>query len=187
MSQDTSTVSTSAADMADILKDYVGLDEYNATLDALNEAIEERDKLRADGEKHSGRVKELEGKVRGRSYRDAYDKARKELRIKDEFADDVFKLADLKMDADEPDEGAIRKTLEAFVKDRRHYLDTEERPAKKALSAGEGASRGQSGRPGEPEFRVTNAQLKDAGWMRDNQGKMLEAKRAGLLVLEDEV
>ena len=175
---------TTHAEIAGILKDYVSLDEYNATLDALNEAIQERDRLRGESEKTSGRVKDLESRVRGRAYRDAYDKVRKDLKIKDEFADDVFKLADLEQDADEPDEKAIRQALDGFVKDRKHYLDTEDK--KRTLPAGEGGSRGKSTGPGDPDFWVSYKQLNDLAWMRENQGRMLEAKRAGTLVIDED-
>jgi hypothetical protein len=174
----------SAADIAQVLQGYVPIDEYNATLDALQAAIEERDSARTEGTKHSGRIKDLEGKVRGRAYRDAYDKVRKEHKVGDKFADDVYKLLGIEPDSDEPDEKAIGKALGEFVKDRPQYLDTQSAP--KSLPAGEGATRGRGGSPGEPEFRVGRRQLGDAGWMRDNQGRMLEAKRAGLLVIDDD-
>lgn len=180
------------ADLATVLQDYVPRSEYEAALDAINAAYAERDEAVKGREADSARLKDLETKHRSRAYRDAYDKVRKDdsrthLRVKDEFADDVFRLLELQQDQDEPDSGKIASALEAFLKqgDRsKSYLQTDP-PKKTVLEPGEGSARGRSVAPGEPELRVTRQQLNDAMYMRDNQSRIAQATRAGLLVIDD--
>jgi hypothetical protein len=178
------------ADLAAILADYVPRGEYEEALAALDETVRERDELRAGSEATTKRLEELQKKYRTRSFKDAYEKVRRSLKVKDESADDVFELLKLEQDKDDPDEGLIRSNLEAFLEDRKHYLAQEESPRdrqrREAIPAGEGATRGASTRPGEPEMRVTRQQLGNALWMRDNQDRLLEAKRAGTLVIDED-
>jgi hypothetical protein len=171
-------------ELASLLQDYVPRSEYDAALDAIEQATREADEHRTAAEQHTGRLSELEKKVRGRNYRDAFDRLRKEHKVRDEVADDVFRLLGIEQDADEPDEKVMRRGLEDFLKDRKHYT-AEGTPRPKEIPAGEGAARGRSVAPGEPEMRVTRAQLADAGYMRQNQKMIGEATRAGLLVIDD--
>lgn len=174
-----------------LLKDYIPRGDYEEALAALEEIAAERDQLRTDHEAVSKRAKELETKHRDRTYRDAFEKVRKDMKVKDSLADDAFRLLDIERDKDEPDEGRIKGALEKFLKDRKDYLQQEETPRERArkaeIPAGEGAARGSAGRPGEPEMVVSRKQLADALWMRDNQHKVLAAQKAGNFRLEDEV
>jgi hypothetical protein len=170
--------------LASILADYVPKAEYESTLEALNALAEERDELAAERTKSAGRVSELEKAVRSRSYKDSYDRMAKELKIKDEFKDDVYRLAGVEEDADEPDEKGLRRHFEKFLESKKHYTQQEpERP--KSIPAGEGHGRGRSVSPGEPEFRVTRAQRNDASWMRQNQAAFQAASKAGAVIFDD--
>jgi hypothetical protein len=176
---------STAGDIAELLKDYIPRAEYEATLEALDATVKERDEHRTAAEKHGGRAAELEKKVRARSARDAFDKVADKLKIDGKFKDDVFRLADVPTDADEPDAGAIEKHLSAFLKEKPHFLAPE--PTKpKTIPAGEGHSRGPSVRPGEPELRVRRTDLGNALYMRDNQKRIAEAQKAGVLVIDDD-
>jgi hypothetical protein len=172
------------AELATILQDYVPRADYEAALDGLNQAISERDEHRAAAEKHTGRLGELEKKLRGKTWREAYSKIAKDLKVDAKFEDDVYDLLKLDPDADEPDEKGLRRTLEKFLDGKKHF-QAAEAPAPKQIPAGEGFGRGRSVAPGEPELRVSREQRNSAIWMRDNQSRMLEAKRAGVLVLDD--
>ena len=92
-----------------------------------------------------------------------YDKIAKDLRIKEEFRDDVFKLAEYEPDGDEVDEKKIREHFSKFLSERKGYLDGGDKEPK-SLPKGEGATRGArdpgfGGGDARPE--VTRAQLKD--------------------------
>lgn len=173
-----------SADIAAILRDYVPRSDYEAALEAIEAAITERDEAHAAASKHTERLTTLEKAHRNRTWRDTYSKIADELKVNPDFKDDVYDLLRLEPDADEPDPRTLRKTVEDFL-GKRPGKYTAEKAAPKRLEAGEGATRGASVRPGEPEFRVTREQRTSAVWMRENQGKMLEAQRAGALVLED--
>ncbi len=185
MAEENSNQGSSAKDIAAILADYVPKADYEAALDALKSATDEGGTHKTTSEKHAARVAELEKTVRGRTYRDTFNKLAKEAKLKDDLADDAYKLLGLTEDKDEPDEKAIAASLKEFLKDRKHYVD-EADPKKKTIPAGEGSTRGRSTSPGDPEFHVTQRELNDATWMRHNQSKLQEAEKAGLFRLQDD-
>lgn len=176
-----------AADVAALLTDYVPRAEYEAALDAISQASRETEEFRTQDTQRSSRLKELEGKVRGRAYRDAFEKARKEdgRKVKDEFADAVFKLLDLKQDADEPNDRDLRNALDGFLKDNKGFVDDGKSSTRQPLEPGEGAVRGKSIAPGEPQLRVKMSELNNASFMRQNQAAVHAASKAGLLVIDD--
>jgi hypothetical protein len=176
--------SESASEIAEILKDYVPRADYDRALEALDEVTRERDTHSTELEKHRGRVGDLEKTVRGRAAKDAFAKVVDKLKIDQRFADHVFELAKVPADADEPDAAALENHVGAWLKQNPAFVRTETaKPT--TIPAGEGHDRGRSVRPGEPELRVSRAQLKDAVWMRENQQRVGEAQKAGLFVLED--
>jgi hypothetical protein len=178
------TATVDVADMAAVLRDYVPRADYEGALEALNAAIGERDEHRTAAEKHTGRVTELEKKLRGKAAREAFERAADKLKIDPKFRDDAFRLAEVPADADEPDMGAVEQHVSRFLKDRPHLIQQE--PAKpKTIPAGEGSERGRSTAPGEPELRVTRQQMGDAVFMRANQGRVAAAAKAGLLTVDD--
>jgi len=176
-------MSETNAELAAILQDYVPRGDYETALQAIEDAVTERDEFRAEIEELRPRAQELEKKHRARSYRDAFEKVRKG-KVRDDLADDAFRLLELAQDADEPDEGAIGKALDGFLKDRKHYSPESTKP--REIPAGEGHSRGSHTRPGEPEMRVKRTELANALWMRENQGRVAQAQKAGLLVIDDD-
>jgi tetratricopeptide (TPR) repeat protein len=170
-----------SADIAAILADYVPKADYEAALDALSEATTTRDAHKGDIDKHLGRLTELEKKLRTKAAREAFEKAAEKLKIDPKFKDDIFELAKIPADSDEPDLGAIERHVSKFLEAKPQYAQS--RPTK--IEAGEGFERGRSVQPGEPEFRVTRKQLGDAVYMRENQSKVAAAAKAGLLVTDD--
>lgn len=176
----------SGLELATILQDYVSRSDYSDALEAVEAAIAERDEARSAATKHTDRLAQLEKMVRGRAWRDAFETARKDAKVKDDVADDVYRLLGLAEDDDEPDSKQIGKSLAEFLKTRGHYVASDKpgdgKPAR--IPAGEGSDRGRSGSPGDPEFHVSKQQRNDALWMRDNQSKMNTAAKAGLLRLE---
>jgi hypothetical protein len=175
------------AGIAAILADYVPRHEYESTLQALDEAVTESNAHRTESEKHGGRLKELETKLRGRAARDAYGKVADRLKVNAKFRDHVFELAKIPADADEPDELTVESHLSKWLAANPQYVEqAAEQPAKPArLDPGEGASRGQSFAPTEPVLRVTRSEMANAVWMRANQSKFHAAAKAGLLVLDE--
>jgi len=178
--------STGGADIAALLQDYVPRAEYEAALSAIESAVSERDEAITQRDQHTTRLKDLESKVRGRSYRDAFEKLRKDAKVRDDFADHVFKLLELPQDRDEPDERDIRSKLDAFLKDNKAYVGPAEPEKPRTLERGEGSTRGKPGAPGEPEFRVRRSELNSARWMRDHQDAVHKATQAGLLIIDED-
>ena len=157
-------------------------DRENELLDALSVAYE-------DEEQYKGRIRELEGKVRTRAYRDAFDRVADKLGIPAEHRDDVFDLAKFTQDADEPDPKKMGKHLREWIAAkpaRQRFLDASEDeeepelfvpdddddggddddedeapPAPKAKARGVRAA--SSGR-----FAYTSDQLSDQEWMGKN-------------------
>lgn len=182
-------MSTEHADLAAILQDYVPRGDYEEALHTLEEVIGERDRLRTDHEGSTKRLQDLEKKFRHRSYRDAFEKARKDRKVRDDLADDVFELLKLEQDSDDPDEKAIGKALDEFLKTRKSYLQQEESPRERqrqSIPSGEGAARGKSVSPGEADFVATRSQLADALWMRQNQNRVAQAQAEGRFRIDDE-
>jgi len=179
------TGTSGAADIAALLQDYVPRADYESTLEALESTVKERDTHKADLEKVTGRSAEIEKKLRGKAAREAYGKAAEKLKVDPKFRDDLFDIAKVPADADEPDQTAIEKHLAAFLKEKPAYITPE--PSKpKTIPVGEGSGRGQSVRPGEPELRVKRSELANAMFMRDNQAKIREAQKAGVFVIDDD-
>lgn len=176
---------SNASDIAAILADYIPRAEHEQLLDSLNQVLEERDTHKAAAEQHTARLAELEKTVRGRTYRDAFNKLAKDAKVKDEHADDVFELLKLEQDADEPDEKAIGKQLSKFLESRKHLIESAEEKPKK-IPAGEGSERGRSTALTEPEFRVSQRESNDAVWMRRNGDAFRQAAKAGTLVLDED-
>ncbi len=178
---------SSAKDIATLLADYVPKADYEAALEALQAATDAAETQGTAAETHAARVAELEKTVRGRTYRDTFNKLAKEAKLKDELADDAWELLKVAQDKDEPDEKAMKAALSEFLKapNRKSYVNEDE-PRKKTIPAGEGSARGRSTSPGDPEFHVSPKDLNNASWMLLNQGKMREADMAGLLVLDDD-
>jgi hypothetical protein len=177
-----------AAELAGILQGYVPRADYEAALESLNQTISERDKHKGDHETAGKRLAELEGKLRALSARKAFDQAADKLKIDPRFRDAAFKLAELPADADEPDQAAVEKHLAAYLKEggKDFLLPPDAGKERKTLPRDEQGSRGSSVKPNEPDFRVSNKNLRDAMWMRNNQKQLSEATKAGLLVIEDQ-
>jgi hypothetical protein len=170
----------SAGDIAGILKDYVPKADHEALLDAYAELDNDHKTHKSAAEKHALRVAELEKKVRGSAAKSAYDKIAGKLKVNEKFRDHVFKLAEIPSDADEPDERKLEAHLAAWLKDNPDFV-TEETPAPTKIPAGEGASRGRSAPAAPGKMQVTQANVRDAKWMRDNGAEFRKAEAANLL------
>lgn len=139
--------------------------EYDDAMEALTEALGESETLKArvaELEPFEKQAGDLQAKTRSLEAARMYDKVAAELKVKPEFKDDVFKLADLKLDGD-PDEKAVRDHFSKFLADRKHYVaGGDEEPSK--LPRGEGssrASRDDGFGDGHSKERVSYAQLRD--------------------------
>ena len=206
------------SELAEILKNYVPRSEYDSVLDAFNELDGEHTKLKSqlessskhgDPAKHLERIKELEGKVRSRSHRDQFDKLAKELRIKPEFAEDIFDLAKFDMSKDEPDAKAMGKHLKDWLEakeSRKNYLDgirgrrrpgrrpgpgqrpldcsprrADPKPRLRVDDSGEGTGgRGGNGQGGG-RFRYSSTDLSNPEWMARNGKAYAQAAQEGRL------
>jgi hypothetical protein len=137
--------SNGGMDLATILQHYVPRSEHESILDALATLDEENTSLRDSLKKFDGvdagklrdRISELEGKVRTRSHRDAFDKLAEDFRIKDEFKEDIFDVIKFEMTKDEPDTKAMKGRLKDWLgerESRKHYV----RPADEGEGQGDG-------------------------------------------------
>lgn len=102
--------------------------EKNEALQALEETLAENEELKKRPEPGTTdkRTKELEQKLRTVTYRAAFEAAAKKAGVKPEFVGDLFDLAKLPMDKDEPDGPAVEKHLGEMLKTRSWAVATEE-------------------------------------------------------------
>jgi hypothetical protein len=123
-------------------------------------------------------VGDLTAKTRSLEAARAYDKIADELKVKPEFRDDVFKLADLKIDG-EVDEKAVRDHFTKFLAEKKHYtVGGDKEPT--TLSKGDGSSRGGESPAvgaGDAKTRVTRDQLNDPDWTGANRALLSDASK----------
>lgn len=119
-------------------------------------------------------VGDLTSKARSLEAARMYDKVATELKVKPEFRDDVFKLADLNLDG-EPDEKAVKEHFAKFLSERKHYTegDKEKKHLQKDEHAGRGAKDPGFG-DGDAKPTVTSSQLRDPEWTKSN-AKLLQS------------
>jgi hypothetical protein len=194
----------SLTSMAKILEGYVSKSEHAELLDAYNaltethakltkqfEGVDVKDvkKLMARAQEFEGvdlkklkdRNQELEGKVRTRSYQDAYKGLVDELGINPEFTDEVYELSKITVDADEPDLKAMKSLLTDFLELKPKFkapAKTEEQapdltPTKKTLKSEGESSRGDQLRG--TKFRFKGSDLSDPLWMQQHGADYAEA------------
>jgi len=158
-------------------EEYVSKAEYDRLRAdyeaALTEALEESETLKAkvaELEPFQKQASDMTAKARSLEAARAFDRIAKELKVRDEFKDDVFKLADFQpKDGQEVDEKAVREHFAGFLKDRPQYTEGHGEPAK--FAKGEGAARGATDPgfgDGKAKERVTHAQLSDYAWTSKN-------------------
>lgn len=168
--------------------------EYEQLLEAFNTLDEEAqsyksqlEETQTDANTVVERMQELEGKVRTRAHQDAFDKIADDLHIGKKFRGDVFKLADIKADTDEPDPKAMKKALQTFLEDRQHYIDTtEQQPAGKGKAAPQRLQTEEEGRGetqgGVGKFKYRSSDLADPEWMGKNGKAYAKAQIDGVAV-----
>ena len=205
---DTDRGGNSNRDLASILEGYVKLSDHNDLLDAFSALEAENGTLKEqlgtfegidlkEHAKAAKRLQELEAKVRTRNHRDAFDALAKKLRIDDDFKDDVFDLAKLTSDKDEPDAKVMESTLKEWLdarESRKKYLlpeETEEAtgaqpetkgkegpPAKPKLAVNEDEGRGGP-TTGSKKIRYREGDLSNPEWMRVNGVAYAKAVQSG--------
>lgn len=168
--------------------------ERDEFAEAIDELREERDTLKAGAD-------ELQGKLRGHSYKAKFAELAKAAGVDPDFADDLFELAKLDTSADEPDAKAIGSRLEELKQAKPRYFlkaeaeeeggkQGEQQPAAKdGLRLGnlpEGTSTG--GRQAPPGNRgsalvVKRSQLSDPNWAIQNSAAVQAAYLAGDLTV----
>lgn len=151
--------------------------DYDQTFEALSEQVAANDALQARVtalEPLEQQVGDLTAKSRSLEAARMYDKVATELKVKPEFRDDVFKLADLKLDG-EPDEKAVKDHFAKFLSERKHYTegDKEKKHLQKDEHAGRGAKDPGFG-DGDAKPTVTSSQLRDPEWTKSN-AKLLQS------------
>jgi hypothetical protein len=109
-----------------------GLKDQNRTLaeklaklegDATTAAAElERLRTASDPNGLATRVKDLEGQIRTRAHRDAFDRLAKEAGVKPGAIEDLFQLSGYKAESDDVDEAAIGQVLAAQKTQRGHLF-----------------------------------------------------------------
>lgn len=183
--------SNTLGDVAAILREYVPKSEHAELLDAYNTATTKLESLSKQYEgvnpkKLNERIAELEGKVRTTSYRDAYKGLVTELNINPDFADEVFELAKLTIDQDEPDLKQMKSVLKDFLDLKPKFVklpdaETTETPAptKPGKLQAEETGRGSQSIGGK--FRYNGSNLSDPNWMAKNGVAYSEAAQNGQL------
>ncbi len=212
MGEENKSGGSSVGDIASILANYVPRGEHDGILDALNALDEENAELKAklkafdgiDPEKLKARVGELEGKVRTRNHRDAFNAIADELEIDPDFRDDVFDMAKWDMSKDEADPKAMKAHFRDWLdaKDaRKKYLKAKE----SAEEGTEGQAEGKTPPAGDKEkgtpqprlhtedtgrggpsaggkmFRYRSSDLSNHEWMRQNAQAYARAAAEGRL------
>lgn len=201
-------------EIAGILANYVPKGEHDRILDAMNAMDEENTQLKAklakfdgvDPEKLRGRIGELEGKVRTRNHRDAFNQVADELEIDPDFRDDVFEMGKWAMDKDEADPRAMKAHYRDWLdaKDsRKKYLKARE-AAEAPAAEGTGQDKGttpQAGDKGPQQprlhtedaagrggpsaggkmFRYRSSDLSNHEWMKVNARAYAQAAAEGRL------
>jgi hypothetical protein len=147
--------------------------EREDALEALRQAVEESDGFKkriAELEPFEKQASDMTLKARSLEAARTFDKIAKELKIRDEFKDDVFKLGDFKpKDGEEIDEKAVREHFDGFLKDRPQYRENDKEPTK--FAKGDGSTRGgpsPAEGDGNAKEKVTRSQLNDGEWMAAN-------------------
>lgn len=183
------------------------LDESAKALATAQKRAEDLDKELADSKKLAGdhkklagdhetatkRLAELTEKVRTRSHRDAAEKVFDGLKVRKELRDDLYDLARIKPEADEPDEKALKARFDELLEKRPWAIAQEEdqpepdkeKPSRSKLDADGDGGRGGSIKSGEGKFKVKRADIRNPDWMRKNQDKYHKAATEGTLVLVD--
>jgi hypothetical protein len=182
----------SIKDMASILENFVPKSEYGTLYEQYNELKGQHDKVLkqyegVDLKKLNGRLQELEGKVRTHNFQSAYKGLVDELRINPEFADEVFELAKLTMDKDEPDLKQMKSVLKDFLElkpkfrleqteegqgqqqpknEQETIVDSTAPVAKPKLHTSETGRGGKAIPPGR--FAYTSENLRSHEWMARN-------------------
>jgi hypothetical protein len=128
----------SAAEKAELAK---AVSDAAAERDAV---VKERDEVKgraaAAPDEKDAKIKELEGKVRERTHRDAFAKAAKELKLREDSVDDALAVLKYTPEGDEPDGERIKALIGEVLQTRPHWAE----PAADAAStapadAGKGA------------------------------------------------
>lgn len=155
--------------------------DYEDAMTALTETVAEADGFReriAALEPFEKQVGDLTAKTRSLEAARAYDKIADELKVKPEFRDDVFKLADLKIDG-EVNEKAVRDHFTKFLAEKKHYtVGGDKEPT--TLPKGAGGSRGGESPAvgaGDAKTRVTRDQLNDPDWTGANRALLSDASK----------
>jgi hypothetical protein len=107
------------------LSDYVHRSQAEAR---ENELLDSIAAYQASEDAGRARVKQLESKLRGQTYRGAFDKIADKLGISAEHRDDVYDLVKFAADKDEPDVKAMAKATRSWLEAkpaRARYLDAD--------------------------------------------------------------
>lgn len=181
--------------------EYEALASQIATLEAaLDEALEQNAAFEEKASKLETVNKDLTGKVRGRAWKDAAEKIFDELKVKKEIRGDLYDLARIEADADEPDTKKLKQLLADHVEKRKGWAveadetaegsetkpdGTEAKAAAKRLDPDEEGGRGGRVRSAEGRLKIKKSDIRDPEWMRVNQNAYAQALAAGTLQYVD--
>jgi hypothetical protein len=185
------------------LSDYLHRSQAEARENELLDAI---NAMEGDETKYKGRIRELESKLRGQTYRAAFDKIATKAGVSAEHRDDVFDLVKFVQDVDVPDPKAMAKHLKAWLEARparQRYLDDvdpdadDDEPTGKARLHTElddedeeedeppaPKPKARGGRPAaaDGKFRYTSDNLSDPDWMQQHGNAYAAAQVGGTAV-----
>lgn len=171
----------------------------------LELAIDERDTLaqgyeeleqqfNAEPDELRAELERLQNEIRTRDHRAAFDRIAAESRVRPDAIEDIYRLSGYTPDTDVPDPEAIKSLIQDQVARKPYLLQQEQTPVDPALlgrrpttARVEPPSLGR----GVPADRMsagtgfTKAQLKDAEFMRLNQGRIAELSKNGAFMIED--
>ena len=169
-------------------------DELKAQLGTLTT---DRDTWKGKAEAAPGdkdrRIAELEGTIRTRDHKDAFNRLAKDAGVRTDAVDDLWNLSGYKADTDQVDEARINQLIGEARTGRAYLFSTAgETPAagsgepKKPLSPPPGSGRGAPAN-GSGQYRLTASQMRDPKFMMDpkNSKAIADAQAAGNLVVID--
>jgi FtsZ-binding cell division protein ZapB len=176
-------------------------EEHESLRGSLQALEAERDRWKAQAESTpnelQARVDELTGQLRDVTHKAAFAKKAEAHKVRPNAVEALWTLAGYRADADAVDESKLEQLM-VDARTSHPYLFDEERdagvtpgptpggvqrpsaPLTGAVGGGRGAPDTSHGR-----FAVRRADVEDPAWMRANQAKIAQARKAGSLVFID--
>ena len=153
-------------------------------LEQAQAKVTELEKKLADLEKSGGaqRIAELELKLKEVGHRSKFNDAAKAAGADERALDDIWEKSGYKAEGDTPDEGKIKAAIESVKTNKPFFFKADGQQATEQPQIVPGPGRGQGGTaPNDAgPLGITQAQLRDPNWCRQNQAAIQKAAQKAL-------